>query len=133
MIGFGEAISTNFDNCFDDSSDIISKTKEAIQDFELKSLKGTLAGLKVIAEIAHEVPDAMSACGAVKEELFELKNTIAALANPESFIFTIGKDIIVNRKQLYQDVQDMISSQKAGDYLAFGKAIGNSLEKLLTH
>jgi len=30
IIGFGEAISTNFDTCFDDSNDIISKTKEAI-------------------------------------------------------------------------------------------------------
>jgi len=60
-----------------------------------------------------------------------LLKAIQTLDSPKEFIVHVGKDLIINRKDIYGDVKTMISTYHNNQFFEFGKAIGNCLDKLL--
>jgi hypothetical protein len=51
--------------------------------------------------------------------------------NPASFVYHVGKDLILNGRQIYHDVDDSITQYDNKSYQAFGHDIGDALAKLI--
>jgi hypothetical protein len=55
----------------------------------------------------------------------------AIFSSPASFAYHVGKDLIVNGRQIYREVNDGIKQYENKQYEAFGEDIGEALAKLI--
>ena len=54
----------------------------------------------------------------------------AIFSNPVSFAYHIGKDLIVNGVQIYEEINDSVLQYKSSHWNAFGFDVGEALAKL---
>jgi hypothetical protein len=64
--------------------------------FEKKTSKSTLKALKKLGKVALVIPKAVLDCKASSSDLKNLTAAIDSMSNPVSFVYHIGKDIILN-------------------------------------
>ena len=100
-------------------------------DFQKGDAASQLAGLILLSKIAKEIPAAINECKIVVSDLKELELAIATLSSPMEFFYHVGKDIVVNRVQLYTDVENCVSDYEQSLWFDFGSNLGNALDKLL--
>ena len=70
-------------------------------------------------------------CEGVKADWEKLVKMVEIFNNPASFVYHVGKDLIVNGRQIYHDVDDSITQYDNKSYEAFGHDIGDALAKLI--
>jgi len=87
----------NIIGCINGISNEATTFKTAIEDFESKDAAKVEEGVKLISQAIKELPAALNTCKALPEEIKKVEEMIKTIASPKSFIFHIGKDIIVNR------------------------------------
>jgi len=51
--------------------------------------------------------------------------------NPISFAMHVGKDILVNGTDIYNDIEGAISTWDQGEYEQFGEDVGDALAKII--
>jgi hypothetical protein len=121
----------NIDHCITGASPIIADVKVAITDFEEKSAAGALAGLKELGKAVTLMKSEIQYCEGVKGDWEKLVKMVEVFNNPASFVYHVGKDLIVNGRQIYHDVDDSITQYHNKSYESFGQDIGDALAKLL--
>lgn len=116
-------------DCLKDSEKVVGDIEDAVISFEKESISGVSKGLEDIADALTVVSTAMKTCSQSKdiEKLQKLEQMLEQFKTPKSFAMHIGKDILVNGKDIYTQIKDAISNYKAADYEAFGEDIGDAL------
>lgn len=56
---------------------------------------------------------------------------VTTLSSPMSFVYHVGKDIIVNGVSIFKDCEDLVGDYKSQQWKNFGQHLGDALEKLL--
>ena len=79
-----------------------------------------------MAEVAKEVKGAISDCKHLAADIHKLEKIVKVFSNPISFIWHVGKDLIVNGVQIYHDVEHALSSYKAKKWHDFGLNVGHA-------
>lgn len=69
---------------------------QAVSLFEKNTSKSTLKALKKLGKVALVIPKAVLDCKASSSDLKNLTAAIASMSNPVSFVYHVGKDIILN-------------------------------------
>jgi len=54
--------------CISDGNDVLKSAEKAVKDFERKSVSGTAAGLKDIADMLMDVKNGMADCSHIKAD-----------------------------------------------------------------
>jgi uncharacterized protein YecA (UPF0149 family) len=107
----------------------------AINRIERKDTKDVIDGLADLGKALEEVPSMIAACKDAEEDLKEdgekLMKALLMLQHPEAFAYHVGKDLLVNGKDIFDEVEAAQSDYKAQKWEAFGKDVGEVLEKLL--
>lgn len=67
-----------------------------------------MEAVKELATVAEEVPRAVTECKAVVSKLENLVYAIQTLKSPMSFVYHVGKDLVVNGVQIFHDVEDLM-------------------------
>ena len=67
----------------------------------------------------------------VKDEAPKLLKALEALKHPKEFAFHVGKDLIVNHADIFQEVSTAIDDFHAQKWEECGKSTGAALSKLL--
>ena len=77
------------------------------------------------------IQSGMKDCTKGKADWAKLAKMISAFDSPTSFAYHIGKDLIVNGRSIFHDVNNAITDYKAKDWYDFGVAIGDASAKTL--
>lgn len=72
----------------------------------------------------------MAKCQALPEEVQAIEDMIKTIKSPRSFFFTVGKNILVNGKQIFSDVVSAVSEYEEQKWEDFGKDIGDIMIKV---
>ena len=86
------------------------------------------AGLKLLGEGVKDIPGILKHCKGIPEEIETIEKLIKTFSNPWTFIFHVGKDILVNGRNIFHEVEDAVTSYENHDWFKFGEDIGNILE-----
>lgn len=73
----------------------------------------------------------MSDCTKGKADWAKFAKMISAFSSPASFAYHVGKDLVVNGKDIFNDVNSAITDYKKKDWYDFGVAIGDATAKTL--
>jgi hypothetical protein len=119
-------------NCLNDVETIGTDIYIAVQDFEQKTPDGIKAGLKEIGLALQIIPDAISQCqSAVTTDVQKIKNALAVFENPITLIYDIGKALVVNGSDIYDEINTAINDWHNDDWYNFGLNVGLALGKVL--
>jgi len=121
----------NIDHCITGVNPIIQDVEVAISDFKKKDAASVLAGLKELGSAVTLMKSELQYCEGVKGDWEKLVKMVSIFNSPASFVYHVGKDLILNGRQIYNDVDDSITKYDSKSYEAFGHDIGDALAKLL--
>ena len=81
-----------------DAGDVLADAEKAVHDFELKTAKGAIAGLRDISDMFKVMAVGMEDCAKTKEDWTRFMDMISIFNSPASFAWHVGKDLLVNGK-----------------------------------
>ena len=122
---------TDISTCITDMDTIFKNTETAVKDFEAGGATNILAGLKEIGNVLQNVDVDMKDCSAAKEDWPRLEALAKVFQSPKSFAYHVGKDILVNGKDIFHEIEDSISDYKAENWEQFGLDVGTAAAKTI--
>ncbi|CAD8099315.1 unnamed protein product [Paramecium primaurelia] len=120
--------------CLNVASGIVIDFEKAVRLLEDGSVSSVIQALQSFVEGLSEFPKALETCQSSSQEALKLaqkiKDLIEALQNPSSFIYHIGKDLIINGKDIYQEIFAAVDDWKYGNWSDFGFQLGKAMEQI---
>ena len=99
---------TDIDSCIKDAETVFGDAKVAGADFKEGGAAGAISGLKEIADMMKVVQSGMKDCSSIKADWEKLVKMISIFDSPTSFAYHVGKDLIVNGKQIYGEINTAV-------------------------
>ena len=121
----------NMETCFSGPAQIIETAEQAIADFKAGGVDNVVHGLKELAVLTTQLKQEVAACKGVKADWQKLEEMAAVMSNPTSFAYHVGKDLLLNGHDIYNDINAGISEYKAQQWEPFGESVGHALAKLI--
>ena len=122
---------TDINQCINDAEGVFADAKEAIADFEKKDIPDTINGIKKIADMLMIVKKGMSDCSHLKADWEKLEKMAAIFASPTTFAEHVGKDLIVNGKDIFKEITTAVHDYQTQDYSDFGFQVGEAAAKVI--
>lgn len=122
---------TNIDTCITDVEGIYSDTLTAVADFEQGSVTSVIAGVKEVGVLLHLVQTSMKDCEQIPADWKKLEKMAAIFKSPTSFAYHVGKDLIINGKDIYHEVSTAITDYKSAKWYDFGYNVGEAASKTI--
>jgi hypothetical protein len=104
MEGFFAKEAPSVLTCVEDAKTAFKNFKYAVKDFERKNVKGVEKGLHELANGLEELKDAMTDCKGAYNDVKKLVAAMKSLTSPWSLVVHVGKEIVVNRKDIFHHV-----------------------------
>jgi hypothetical protein len=101
-----------------------------VSDFQVGTAQATMSGIMSLTKIAKEIPIAMAKCQIVVNDFGKLQRAMEMMNSPVDFVYHVERDIMLNKVQLYQDVQRCVRDYNDEKWFDFGVSMGNALDKL---
>ena len=109
--GFNDII-----KCVGDGEQVFEDAYTAIQDFEKKDTEDVIAGLEEVGKMLLVVKKGMSDCSSIKADWKKLEAMAVIFANPTSLAYHVGKDLLVNGRDIFHEVDTSITDYKAQNW-----------------
>lgn len=121
----------NMSTCFSGPPDIINAAEVAIKDFKAGGVDNTIHGLKELAVLVTMMKQELAACKGVTADWKKLEAMASVMSSPTAFAYHVGKDLLLNGHDIYDDIETGITDYDAGKWEPFGQSVGNALAKLI--
>merc|ERR1712190_528281 len=121
----------NIKTCIKGMAIPMGDIEDAVRDFEKKKAKAVMQGLHELADALYALPDALATCNATDYDVKQIVHALAQFHKPKSFVFHLGKNLVVNRQEIYSEIFTSVSDYKAQKWSDFGVQIGLALHKLI--
>jgi len=105
--------------------------EKVVKDFEKKKAKDVMKGLQELADALHALPDALATCKATESDIKQIVHALAQFHSPKSFVFHVGKNLVVNHHEIYIEITTAVSDYKSQKWSDFGVQVGMALHKLI--
>ena len=122
---------TDISSCIKDAETVFADAKIAVNDFKKKDVSDVIAGIKEVAELLTVVKAGMQDCSSIKADWEKLAKMIKVFDSPTSFAYHVGKDLIVNGKQIYTEIETAVTDYENGNWGDFGYQIGEAAAKTI--
>lgn len=107
----------------------------AVQLIREKDAKDVLKGLEQVAEALKGVPTAVQECknatADAKAEAQKLEQALALMKHPVKFAYHVGKDLVVNGKDILKEIEAASLAYESEQWENFGMDLGEALRELL--
>ena len=118
--------------CVQDSLRFEEGVVAALKLFEKKTVAGIKDGLQALSDaLTHTLPAAVKACDGTEAEIAAVVKALEAFGSPKSFIYHVGRDLIVNGVDIFKNIMGGIVAWRGKQYFAFGENIGKALKDVL--
>jgi len=121
----------NIKTCIKGMAIPMGDIEEAVKDFEKKKAKAVMQGLHELADALYALPDALATCNATDSDVKQIVHALAQFHKPKTFVFHLGKNLVVNRHEIYSEIFTSVSDYKAQKWSDFGVQIGLALHKFI--
>jgi len=122
-----------FDNikaCIGDSKSIINNLVTGVKDIETRNAVKVQEGIALIGKACEAVPAAVQQCKAGGADVAQLIKMIKSFKNPVSFIYYVGKSLIINRVDVFNEVNQALAAYNQHDFVTFGYWIGRAMDTI---
>lgn len=96
-----------------------------------KDLADVKKGLKELGQALEALPEAMEECKVSISEVQKIKDVLKTFKSPISFAYHVGKDLVVNGVQIFEDIEEAIADYKLGEFKEMGQSVGKAMQRLI--
>ena len=112
--------------CIQDVETIVPTATKTFNDCKTASLDGKLQCVKDFAELTKEAKATIADCKHLKNDIKVLEHIVKIFSNPVSFVWHVGKDLIVNGIQIFHDVESAVDAWNQQQWRSFGYNVGHA-------
>jgi hypothetical protein len=105
--GFGD-----INKCFADSKEIFEDAEALVKDFESDDASKVINGIKIISSMLKHIKSAVGDCKGIALDLKKLEAMVEIFASPTSFVYHVGKDLLINGVQIFHLIDDATTQYK---------------------
>jgi len=105
--------------------------EQAIADFVTEDATKVKEGIRLIGEALQVLPDAMTECQAAVSEVQKIVALLKTFTSPMSFVYHVGKNLIINGVEIFNEVNSSYKAYQTADFYNFGYYLGEALAQLL--
>jgi len=80
-----------------------------------------------ISNAVKLIPNSVSTCKAVEQDLSAIAKMAEVFANPLSLIYHVGKNLIVNGVDIFKKIANALIAYGEADYYTFGADVGEAM------
>jgi len=122
----------HIESCITDGETAYDDLEKGFHELEELTVKSIEAGLKDIGSALQSTKTAMVDCKAVISDVEAFMNAIeTGFRHPLSFIFKLGKTLLVNGREIYTEVKTAVADWHSESYRDAGFQIGRALAQVL--
>merc|ERR1719171_2412401 len=122
-------------DCLASTKDEAQAVQSAFELFEKEDAKDVLNGLAKLGSALEKLPKSVSICDDaskdVKDEAPKLHQALDALKHPKQYAYHVGKDLVVNHADIFQEISAAVDSFEHQLWEDIGKNVGAALAKLV--
>jgi len=117
--------------CIDDVEHVLGDATTAVSDFKKGGASNVIAGLKEVADLLKTVKTGMTDCSATSADWARLEAMASVLDSPKNFAYHVGKDLLINGKDIFGDIESAITDYDNQQWEAFGEEVGKAAAKTI--
>jgi len=121
----------DINHCIADAEHVFADAEGAYEDFKAGGATKVIAGLKEVADLLKTVKTGMSDCGSLKADWAKLEEMIKIFDSPTNFAYHVGKDLVVNGKDIFSEIKSAVSDYEAANWEDFGYQVGEAAAKTI--
>merc|ERR1711871_1490711 len=117
--------------CANDTVSAYDDINNAVSLIKQQTPASVLQGIKSLGAALNALKEGLVDCKAAYGEIQSFVKAFEQFSNPGTFAFHVGKDLLVNGKDIYQEITQAVSLWNSQSYLDCGQQIGKALYKLV--
>lgn len=121
----------DIEHCLTDGKKIVLAARKAYVDFKIGTMSGEIAGVKDIVSILTFVKSATSDCKDIVQDWTALESMIAVISSPTSLAYHVGKDLLVNGVNIYNETRTAITDYSEEKWEDFGYQLGKASAQII--
>jgi hypothetical protein len=82
--------------CVTDLENVLGDAETAVKDFKAGGATNVVAGLKAMGDLINQAQAGMKDCSSTTADWDRLKAMAAVISSPKSFVYHVGKDLLIN-------------------------------------
>ena len=94
------------------NKEIFEDAEALVKDFESDDASKVINGIKIISSMLKHIKSAVGDCGGIALDLKKLEAMVEIFASPTSFVYHVGKDLLINGVQIFHLIDDATTQYK---------------------
>lgn len=132
LLGIGSApMFKEIRECIQDAEEIFSDLNKGIQDIKTRDPAKVLEGIQLIGKATKFLPEAARTCKAAQADIKALEDLINTFRDPVTFLYKIGRSLLINRVEVYTEVTAAIDAYNNKDYTNWGYWVGKAMATII--
>lgn len=121
----------DFENCIDDDETIVNLLEQAYNNITKETPQSVLAGIVALGQAAQIIPNAVQQCNATIQDFEALVKAIESFQSPISFVYHVGVSLLLNGREIYDEITNAVADFKAQNWTGFGFYVGEAFATLV--
>eukprot|EP00929_Paragymnodinium_shiwhaense_P083130 TRINITY_DN4416_c0_g1_i1.p1 TRINITY_DN4416_c0_g1~~TRINITY_DN4416_c0_g1_i1.p1 ORF type:complete len:330 (-),score=86.93 TRINITY_DN4416_c0_g1_i1:279-1268(-) len=114
---------------------VLKTSGEALQDFrgavEAFQAQDAVRGLRLVADSLQTLATALGDANMAKEQVDNFVRVLEMLRDPKQILFTVGRELLVNGKDILGRIEKAVAAFNAQDWQTFGQELGGIIVEVL--
>lgn len=112
--------------------DVVEKEfEDVVSLLTLRSASEALKALRLLSTAFHGMDGAVKRCGATTCQVEQLFQALETFKSPLHFFYKAGKNLVINGKEIYSELEAARVNWESKQYKAFGFEIGIAMRKVV--
>jgi hypothetical protein len=116
--------------CIKESNDSNANVNSAFQFLQAGDSVSIAQGLAALGFALQDIPAAIQDCTGSYAKASNLVSAISALNDSSTYLSIVGKNVVLNGVDIYDEIYSAVQAFKAGAYKEFGTNVGLATSKL---
>lgn len=118
-------------DCIKNTKDEWVDVKSAVKHLKKRTAPDVAVGLRKLSDALNNFPIVLQECKALVADVKRVVMALRAMRSPSQFVYKVGKDLILNHAEIYNEITAAMKDHAAGKFEDFGIQIGRALHKIL--
>jgi hypothetical protein len=117
--------------CVTDLEHVLGDAETAVKDFKAGGATNVMAGLKAMGDLIKQAEAGMKDCSSTQADWDRLKAMAEVISSPKSFVYHVGKDLLINGREIYGEISTAVTDYDKQDWEGFGFNVGKAAAKTI--
>lgn len=113
-----------------DTTEVVGHISVAVEYFNQLSMNSAIEGLNAMAEALQALGIVLRQAGVAESDLKKIAVCVEQLKAPKDFFLNVGKELVLNGKEILGSVDSFTAHFEAKDWVSLGKDFGGLIATL---